>query len=184
MAIDFCRAVVIYKKEVKYGSHEGYIFEGEPWYKSCLKGKFKLPPDQDFGKVWVEGFFLFNNTIPEWYWEAADVTHVLSENAHYSDLKTFATLPRESHNELLYALDNAPKLSYDWDPENILKHLGTGVDTWTRMAVMAVKCENTKPGPKCRETWSADDITRELTTCYDRAAIPIAAMYKGVGGSR
>lgn len=58
----------------------------------------------------------------------------------------------------------------------VFTKLGFGLDKWNRMAVMAVKCENTKPGAKCRETWSADD----MTTCYDRAAIPIASMFAGV----
>lgn len=49
------------------------------------------------------------------------MTHVLSEDSYYHDLKTFATLPRESHNELLYALDNAPKLSYKWDPKDVIR---------------------------------------------------------------
>jgi hypothetical protein len=45
---------------------------------------------------------------------------------------------------------------------------------------MAQKAENTKAEHNHRETWSGDDMTRALTTAYDRAAIPIAALFKGV----
>jgi hypothetical protein len=62
----------------------------------------------------------------------------------------------------------------------VISALEAGQDTWDRMAVMAAKCENTKPGEKVRETWSADDITRELTTTYDRQGIPLSSYYKGV----
>jgi hypothetical protein len=52
------------------------------------------------------------------------------------------------------------------------------------MTVMAAKCENTKPKSKVRETWSADDITRELTTMYDRQSIPLSSYYKGVTANK
>jgi hypothetical protein len=48
------------------------------------------------------------------------------------------------------------------------------------MAVMAAKSKITKPKSKVRETWSADDIIRELTTMYDRQGIPLSSYYKGV----
>nr|AXA52552.1 putative RdRp-complex [Linepithema humile qinvirus-like virus 1] len=184
MAVDLCKAVTLYKTDVTYETEPNYDIKEQSWYKSCLKGKLILPPDDEMGKAWISNFFPFNNTLPQWYWEAADVTHVLADNAPYEDLHKFSQLSSSSHNELLYAIDCAPQLSYKWDPVEVLSMLGSGQDKWNRMAVMAVKCENTKPGPKCSETWSADDVTSELTTCYDSAAIPMAAMYQGVTASK
>lgn len=180
MALDLCKALALYKKEVKYSCAEDYDPASKAWFKDCMRGVLKLPPDEEMGLAWVDGFFPFNNTLPQWYWEAADVTHVMSDKSPYDNLVTYQAQPKDAHNELLYALNHAPFLSEKWAPKDVLEQLGTGKDKWDRMAVMAVKCENTKPGKKCRETWFADDITRELTTCYDRAAIPIAAMYSGV----
>jgi hypothetical protein len=67
-----------------------------------------------------------------------------------------------------------------WTTADVLKALETNSYNWDRMAVMSAKSENTKPKEKVRETWSADDITRELTTMYDRQGIPLSSYYKGV----
>jgi hypothetical protein len=81
---------------------------------------------------------------------------------------------------LLYDLERAPYLSERWHPQSVLAALESGTDSWDRMAVMAAKSENTKPFEKVRETWSGDDITRELTSMYDRQGIPLSSYYKGV----
>lgn len=45
---------------------------------------------------------------------------------------------------------------------------------------MAAKCANTKPGAKISETWSGDDITRELTSCFNKTGITLSTFYAGV----
>jgi hypothetical protein len=132
------------------------------------------------GNIWLEEHFAFNDCIHTWFYEAADVTHVSSRLSDYEDLLAARSIERVQHNELLYALKYAPNLSVKWSTQEIMDALDKGHDTWDRMAVMAAKSENTKPKEKVRETWSADDITRELTTMYDRQGIPLSSYYKGV----
>lgn len=178
--IDLTRALTIHGKEVKYATVPNYDIESLDWYKRCIKGTLTLPPDSDFGKAWIHKFFPFNDSLPHWFWDAADVTHVTSDVSNYESLRTAKDIPRFQHNELLYALRSAPMLSDKWDPCDIYTHLKNGTDSWDRIAMMASKCENTKPGDKCRETWSADDITRESLTNYDRCALPLASLMSGV----
>jgi hypothetical protein len=87
-----------------------------------------------------------------------------SDLKHYENLLTTNAISNTQHNELLYALNYAPILSERWHPQSVLAALETNMDTWDRMAVMAANSENAKPNEKVRETWSGDDITRELTS--------------------
>lgn len=98
----------------------------------------------------------------------------------YETFESYSSRPRHSANELLNALEKAPYISGDRLPSDIYKDLSNGTDTLDRVAEMAAKSENTKPGKKVRETWSSDDITRELTSCYDQTALPLAQLYSGV----
>lgn len=165
---------------VSFVEEEGYSLRDSEWGKECIRGKLRLPPDEEMGKAWLFRHFEFSNTINSWYYEAADVTHINAAADQYKDVFTTAAIPRDSHNELIYALKHAPVLSYKWSPEDVMKKTGSGEDVWDRMAVLAAKSENTKPREKVRETWSADDCTRELTSMYDRQGIPLAQRYKGV----
>jgi hypothetical protein len=60
------------------------------------------------GKIWLKGHFAYNECIHTWYYEAADVTHVISKISDYEDLLTSRSIERVQHNELLYALKYAP----------------------------------------------------------------------------
>lgn len=181
-ALDFCKVLVRVKnlEHIGHKAESGYDPLREPWFQKCCEGVLMLPEDKDWGKIWLEGHFPYNETIHTWFCEAADVTHVTSDLRHYESLLTTNAISNTQHNELLYALNYAPVLSEKWHPQSVLAALETGLDTWDRMAVMAAKSENTKPNEKVRETWSADDITRELTSMYDRQGIPLSSYYKGV----
>ncbi|APG78069.1 RNA-dependent RNA polymerase [Hubei qinvirus-like virus 1] len=179
-ALDFCKLTAMIKEVPKHRKKEGYEFEESQWFKSCLKGKMRLPPDEEMGNVWIYHHFEFQNTLSEWYWEAGDVTHVHADLANYTDQLKATSLTREDCNELLYAMDYAPLLSKKYSPSEVLDRVCTGKKCWDSIALMAAKSENTKPGAKVRETWSGDDVTRELTSCYDRQAIPLGSMYRGM----
>lgn len=84
------------------------------------------------------------------------------------------------HTTNYYTPSNAPLLAKDDTPEAIEEAIYNCSVPWAKIAQMAAKSENTKTGPKVRETWSADAITRELTTEYDQAAIPLSKLLKGV----
>ena len=45
---------------------------------------------------------------------------------------------------------------------------------------MAAKNENTKFGRMVPDTWSADQVTREVTSLYDQAAVGLVSLYNGV----
>jgi hypothetical protein len=181
-ALDFCKVLIRVRDINKIGHRcrEGYDPTCKKWYKDCCRGNLVLPPDEEMGCVWLEGHFPYNDCIHTWFYEAADVTHVSSRLSDYEDLLSIRSIERVQHNELLYALKYAPNLSVNWTTHEVMSALEHGYDSWDRMAVMAAKSENTKPKEKVRETWSADDITRELTTMYDRQGIPLSSYYKGV----
>ncbi|PNF41068.1 hypothetical protein B7P43_G06243 [Cryptotermes secundus] len=181
-ALDFCKVLTRVRNldSVGHKTIEGYNPTSEKWFIECTKGNLLLPPDEEMGNIWLEGHFEYNECIHTWFFEAADVTHVTSNINDYENILSSRSIERVQHNELLYALKYAPFLSLKWTTTDILKALENNSDSWDRMAVMAAKSENTKPKEKVRETWSADDITRELTTMYDRQGIPLSSYYKGV----
>lgn len=183
-SLDFCKVLTKEKKVPAHRRVEGYECESDEWFEQCLKGTICMPPDEDLGKIWLYGHFPFNNTINSWYWEAGDVTRIESDIKVYDDQYAYTRKDRNSTNELLYALKKAPLLSGNRNPSEILSAIQEGNDKWDRVAELAAKCENTKPGKKVRETWSADDITREVTSCFDRSAIPLSMMYRGVTSRR
>ena len=176
---DLCKALCKHGASVSYRAITGYNASDEPWFKKCCKGKFTLPHEDDYGKAWIEGYFSFNDLVPTWYWEAANVTRVRPEAEPYKDMEKMKTIPRHEHSELLYALKEAPLLAHKVDPEFVIEGICDRTLRWDIIAMMAAKNENTKPWKKARETWSADAITREATTTYDRCAIPIANLYNG-----
>jgi hypothetical protein len=181
-ALDFCKVLTRVRvlDAVGYNCVDGYDPIDQKWFIDCTKGKLSLPPDQEMGNIWLENHFPFNECIHTWFYEAADVTHVTSNISDYENLLSSSAIERVQHNELWYALKYAPYLSTKWSTQDVLKALKDNNANWDRLAVMAAKCENTKPREKVRETWSADDITRELTTMYDRQGIPLSSYYKGV----
>jgi hypothetical protein len=176
-ALDFCKVLTRVRSldNMGYNCLEGYDPREQKWFLDCTRGKLSLPPHQDMGKIWLEGHFPCNECIHTWFYEASDVTHVTSNISDY-DLLSSRSIERVQHNELLYALKYAPLLSTN----GIITALENDEANWDRLAVMAAKCENTKPREKVRETWSADDITRKLTTMYGRQGIPLSSYYKGV----
>lgn len=58
MSVDLCKALTIYKQDVTYDTIPGYDIKNENWFKSCIKGKLVLPPDEDMGKAWMTNSFL------------------------------------------------------------------------------------------------------------------------------
>jgi hypothetical protein len=177
-ALDFCKVLVRLRSldHIGYKCQEGYDPSDKKWFKECCKGNLSLPPDEEMGNIWLDSHFPYNECIHTWFYEAADVTHVTSRVSDYEDLLSSRSIERVQHNKLMYALKYAPYLSTKWSTHDILQALDKGSDCWDRMVVMAAKSENTE----VRENWSADDITRELTTMYDRQGIPLSAYYKGV----
>ena len=68
------------------------------------------------GKAWLFNHFEANVSIEDWYWSAADVTHVMADLGTYLDPAARSCMPRYQHNELLYALEKAPYLSEKHHP--------------------------------------------------------------------
>lgn len=98
----------------------------------------------------------------------------------YQSVKNCAELPRHHHNELLYALKCAPLLATGITPSDADALAQTDCRRNDKPVVMAAKIENTNFGKKVRATWSADAVTREITTQYHQAAIPMCALHRGV----
>lgn len=176
---DLCKLLCKMGQNLKFSCVDGYEVEDKHWFKKCKKGVFRLPPDDEMGKAWAEGTFPFVDTVASWYWEASDVTRVVPELGVYTNMKAPDHVKRYEHNELLYALNHAPDICPGIAPGDALEGVVSGTTELPCIAGMAAKNENTKPREKTRETWSADAVTREVTTTYDRTALQLATVYDG-----
>jgi len=99
-------------------------------------------------------------------------------------LQAVSKIKREHFNELLFAMDCAPFLSVNIDPEGLFEAVGTGRMKVDNIVVEAGKSKNTKQAKKVRETWNGSDVLRELTSTADRAMRPLAMKYRGVTSTR
>ncbi|APG78075.1 RNA-dependent RNA polymerase [Wuhan insect virus 15] len=181
---DLCKLLVRMGPGLKYSCVEGYDPKDSSWFKACLKGKFRLPKDEDMGKAWAEGTLPFVNTVPTWFWEASDVTRVVPSRSVYDGMQGASTVGKSEHNELLYALDHAPDICPGISPQSAFEQVVDGVPRFDCIAAMAAKNENTKPGLKTRETWSGDAVTREMTTTYDRTGLVLSTLYDGASSRK
>lgn len=116
----------------------------------------QLSPDGDMGKAWIANFFEAPNHIMNWYWSAQNATRIEPDPYLYSNTDKFQAQTHENHNELLYALNNAPGLAAGVAPEDVLKSIRSGESPWPKVVQMAAKSETTKPPDKVQETWFAD----------------------------
>jgi hypothetical protein len=77
----------------------GYDAKDKKWFKKCTEGVFTLPPEDEMGMAWLEGFFLYVDTVKCWYWEAADVTRVTADSKYYVNMRTALELRKYEHRE-------------------------------------------------------------------------------------
>ena len=61
-------------------------------------------------------------------------------------------------------------------PDDARRAMASGVGPEKHLLIMAEKSENTKTSEKTRETYSESDIGREITTEFDRTAVPLTMM--------
>ncbi|KAI0984746.1 hypothetical protein GJ496_009385 [Pomphorhynchus laevis] len=135
-------------------------------------------PRQYIGHVRIRNFFNFESRIENWFWDVGDVTHILPDSNIYRAHSRHNELGREISNELLYAIAYAPLLGIKYYPSDVRGMLDTGNIPLSMPLVIAAKSENTKTSLKTRETYSANDILREVTAEFDRAAVPLASLYE------
>nr|QMP82146.1 RNA-dependent RNA polymerase [Collembolan qin-related virus OKIAV112] len=166
--------------KVKLHCKDGYDPSVKKWYKSCAQGKLMLPPKHEWGLCWIKNVVPVNLLIHTWYLNSADVTRVVPDISKYDSLVEKSSQVPMEVNELLYTLMHAPDIEPGWSPELVLECVRNGSLNLPKIADMSVKSENTKYGPKMRETWSADAITRELLTDYDHSLIGLSHMVDGV----
>ncbi len=144
----------------------------EHWVEMCMAGIPTMPPKH--GETWIENEFRFERTMDFWYWESGDVTHVLFDSASYATTSAISDISFIDHNDLLYALTYAPLLTKRYSPSEVRTWLASSSlppECPSELPqVLAAKSENTKPVGKVRETYSACDIVREVTTEFDRSA--------------
>ncbi|APG78067.1 RNA-dependent RNA polymerase [Beihai sesarmid crab virus 4] len=155
---------------------DGYEYCDSVWFAKCLEGKLAFPPAGEFGRAYIKKFFPFESHMDYWHFEAADVTRVIGDERVYDDISVLRDIEQYQHNELLYALKHAPLLGSKFTPQQIRKQVIDGKIRLDSVLVVAAKSENTKFGGKVRETYSAADHFREVTSELDRTAIPVAKL--------
>lgn len=179
---DFCRLVSKTRELPSYKSVPDYDFLNSSWYTRSLSGKFKMPPEDDWGKVWINKHFPYEHSSDFHVFDAKDVTRVVANLDYYIKRTREDNSDRTKSNELLSALFNGPLLSNgmsmsDWRNKVFEGKLSPDDEC---IAIEAGKAENTKPGKKVRETLSGSDNVREFLTEVDHAIRPLAQITPGV----
>lgn len=186
--IKFCSAYHVARflhknrHEPKVKCSEGYVPANMGWWKSCLSGKFAMPPRADWGKVQMFRHYPFDFSGDYHVFSAKDSTRVVADSQMYMDRKLSRSMPRKDNNELLSAIFNGEKMSngeymHEWRDRVFRKDLTSRDEI---IAAEAGKAENTKPGHMVRETLSACDTAREIFTEVEQALRPLSMMTPGV----
>ena len=179
-ACDLARAVFSFKGAVTYASVENYHPELEKWWDDALRSPNTIPPEDHWGKSWIHNHFTACTTTEGWFWSAGDVTRVSPETSIYATVEGPKFAEQYAHNELLWALKKAPILANGWDTLKADHFFRGDIPGPEQPVLIAAKNENTKFGIKVRGRWSADHVTREVTSLYDQAAVGLASLYGGV----
>jgi hypothetical protein len=181
-AFDFCRFTTKNKRMPEHVIAPGYSFRESSWAKSCLAGKFSMPPESDHGKVAISKEFPYPHTGDFHVLDAKDSTRIVADLRAYMSRARSRSQRKQDTNELLSALFNGEILSNgesmpEWRDRVMRNGVCPADDI---IAAEAGKAENTKPGKKVRETLSACDTVREYFTEVDHSLRPLAELTPGV----
>jgi hypothetical protein len=165
------------------------------WVKKCINGKFKMPPRDEWGQIYMENEIDYEEFGNFWNYEAKDVTHIIADKEKYLEHDEEFIRDRTIHNELLWAFFRGRTLSGGLTPEEVRNSYMDGHNPSPPIGTIAAKAENTKPckymvleyegqpapkangepWKKARETVSGDDHTRMINSEVDRNMRKIAA---------
>jgi len=181
-AYDFCRFTAKHREFPKFAVVADYTFQESAWAKSCMSGKMKMPPKEEWGKVWISKQFPYPHTADFHVLNAKDSTRVMSKLKPYMVRAFSRSIPKEENNELLAALFIGEKLSngetmQEWRARVMAGDLRPEDEV---IAAEAGKAENTKVGDKIRETLSACDTVREFLSEVDHSMKPLGELTPGV----
>ena len=140
--------------------------ENDIWLSKLKDGKLLIDDKERWGRFEIRSEYAYTRYADFWYFEASDVSRVdLSNKGRQFDP---CITPKEKkvnkikNNELLYAMHFAPEMSLGLTIKDYRKMIEEGKFGPGMYATMAGKAENTKFGKKTRETYSADDLSREI----------------------
>uniref|UniRef100_A0AAT9JND3 RNA-dependent RNA polymerase n=1 Tax=Zootermopsis nevadensis qinvirus 1 TaxID=3133546 RepID=A0AAT9JND3_9VIRU len=147
------------------------------WATICASGVLKYPPIRNKNRIlhhmkWVP-------YMDTWYFDANDVTHVAADIKKYENPYDLSKLTKADTNELLFALKNAPNFSNGKSPMEVRNEWTNHSLDFDRVLYVAVKRENTKYGPKVRDTHSACDVLREILSEVDHNFTTLAHTIDG-----
>ncbi|APG78081.1 RNA-dependent RNA polymerase [Xinzhou nematode virus 3] len=149
------------------------------WFRNCVHGSRHMPPENEWGKIRLKRAFPYVHVMEHAWIDAQDVTHV---NASVVDVMNEDKPWRESmidSNEILYTLRYGRLLSKKFTPEKWRADVINKRVRGDVVATLAAKAENTKYGPKVRETYSAADTFREIQSEMDHTAQNVANLLQG-----
>jgi hypothetical protein len=171
---DFCRYLCKNSKAPKHVADEKYDYESTEWYKSCIRGNFKMPEKYEWGKIQIRGEYSYMEYANEHLLEAEDVTYVPMQ------IHKIAGEDKFHASELLHAVFDDPVTSLGRDIREARNDfLSPKFDKKVYLTV-AGKAENTKFGKHVRPTYSASDEFREIFSEIEKNLQPIAALHPGI----
>jgi len=139
-----------------------------PCYKKCMRGKFALPQESDWGELWISEHFPYIKHSDQFALRAKDATRIPDDRvAAMSQHHVYASW---EHNELLHAIKRGTNLG----APRYLSIQQARDEFWNRkemahnLVVVAAKAEVTKTDNKPRCTFSATGEFRQAQAEFDR----------------
>ncbi|APG78071.1 RNA-dependent RNA polymerase [Shahe qinvirus-like virus 1] len=139
-----------------------------------------IAPKELWGKFRLKKHYPYKKVEEIAYLGANDVTHIMPDLEQYDSLQEFSRENTIDKNELLYTLKYGSKLAKLLEPSEVKKLMSEKKYKLPKIADIAAKAENTKDELKARETFSGDDVIREITSAMDQAAISLASDWPSV----
>ena len=141
-ASDLCKALYKTKAGTKWIADEGYDPTGKKWYSRAQQVPGVLPSKDEWGRARLFKHFAYNEEIDSWYMSASDVTRVIPTCEPYESQLAAKDVDQFQHNELLYAMKNAPMLADGVTPAQGLRDACKTVSPHT--VVMAAKSQSAR----------------------------------------
>jgi len=154
---------------------------GEKWARSCLAGRFVMMPEEYWGHLRMHKHFHYSLSADYAYLAPEDCTHVCCGNADAMRPQAFGPAEAIKANEILWSLTHGDILSNGMSARECRERLlnGEAITLGDMTVTLAIKSETTKPPEKSRETFSANDVFRELQAEADKAGQHIGSYLPG-----
>nr|BDR95913.1 RNA-dependent RNA polymerase [Qingdao RNA virus 4] len=172
-----CRFMLVNKKKPACGGDIGML--NSVWANRNISGQFTMPPQSDWGKVWIQNEFNYTDFADTWHLEAQDVAYVVKDSHGLVHQKYVSD--RRIHSELLMAMTHGNILDIKTrsTPRSARERIINNGEIKEVVVTTAPKAENAKPSWKKRVTFAADCEFRKMQSEFDRNCRRVISFVRG-----